>query len=239
MAQIRDQQLMPIGEPCDPARAVPLRVVAHLTEGIVLRHPLMLDALLAWAEANQEQSLAPLPGERHRTVEIPILREPDGRFHLCSQGFAVAESFELRYKNRRAPWHEMARLGTSKITRVHLAAGANKSYRVPYELQLLAGNRIEWWCLGDAGRIGPLLSLVHYLGKHRGSGKGRLDIHEQPWTVEDCEAWPGFPVLRDAQPLRPLPLDFSGLSDDAPRAYRTLSYPYFDHTAEEELACPQ
>jgi hypothetical protein len=213
--------------------------VAHLTEGIVLRHPLMLDALLAWAVANQEQVLPPLPGEQHRPVEIPILREPGGRFHLCSQGFAAVECSELRYKNRRAPWHEMARLGTSKITRVHLAAGANKSYRVPYELQLLAGNQIEWWCLGDAERIRELLSMIHYLGKHRGSGKGRLDIHRQAWTVEPCEPWgDGFPVLRDGMPMRPLALDYPGLYGGANREFRTLTFPYFDHTREQEVACP-
>lgn len=236
MAAIADQLV--IGTPCDPARSEPLHVVARLTEGIVLRHPLMLDALLAWAVANREQVLPPLPGEPSPIVEIPVMREPQGRFHLCSQGFAVAECYELRYKNRRAPLQQMARLGTRKITRVRINVGENKSYRVPYELQFLSGDRIEWWCFGDRARIVELLRAVHYLGKYRGSGKGRLDIHGQPWTVEPCEPWDGFPVLRDGLPLRQLPLDWPGLRDDAPRAFRVLGYPYWDHTAEEELACP-
>ena len=45
MAPQRDQFV--IGEPCEAADAKPLRIVARLTEGIVLRNPLMLDALLA------------------------------------------------------------------------------------------------------------------------------------------------------------------------------------------------
>lgn len=229
-------KLVTIGEPC--AKGEPLRVIAHLTEGIVLRSPLMLDGLLAWAEANKEQRLPPLPGEPGLTVEIPIEREPQGRFHLCSQGFGKAEAHELRYKNRRAPWVEMARMGTSKTTRVQISTGANKSYRVPYQLTQLADNQIEWWCLGDAERIRELLSMVRYLGRHRGSGKGRLDIHGTPWTIEPCASWPGFPVLRDGLPLRPLPLDWPGLSAQSATTFRTATYPYWDYSRQELCACP-
>lgn len=227
-----------IGEPCDPARAEPLHIVAHLTEGIVLRHALALDALLAWAVTSQEQRLPPTPGDDVPQVEIPILREPEGRFHLCSDGFSTVERYELRYKNKRAPAQEYARLGTIKIRRVDISAGVNKGERKPYELQLLKGSRIQWWAIGDAERVRGLLSLVHYLGKHRGSGKGRLDIHGTPWTVEGCESWgEGFPIVRDRKPMRALPLSWPGLHD--PRtAFRPLSYPHWDRTAEELCAVP-
>jgi hypothetical protein len=227
-----------IGQPCDPARAEPLHIVAHLAEGIVLRHQLAIDALLAWATAAREQVLPPLPGDDAARIEIPIMREPAGRFHLCSLGFAVPEQHELRYKNKRAPAYEYARFGTSKIRRVDIGAGPNKGERKPYELQLLEGDRIEWWALGDAERIRARLSVVHYLGKHRGNGKGRLDLHGTPWAVDRCEPWgDGFPVARAGKPMRTLPLDYPGLRD--PRtAFRPLSYPYFDRTQEELLAVP-
>ncbi len=227
-----------IGEPCDPAKTEPLRVVAHLTEGVVLTYPLMLDALLAWAESSKEQRLPPLAGRPGPLVEIPVMRVPGGQFHLCSQGFGAESMREVRHKHRRSPWQEMARFGTKSIRRVDIAAGPDKSYRVPYSLTHLEQNEIEWWCIGDRERIASLLSLVHYVGKHRGSGKGRLDIHGTPWTVEPCDPWEGFPILRDGLPLRQLPIDWPGLRADSPRAWRPLSYPYFDHTAEEEVACP-
>ena len=231
MATVSSEQL---GSPCGSGE--PLHIVAHLKTGVVLTRPLMLDALLAWAVANQERRLPPLPGEDSPTIEIPIQRSKCGRFHLCSQGHAVRELSEVRHKNRRPPAMEYARLGSSKIRRVDISVGANKSYRVPYELRLLEGDRIEWWCLGDADRILSLLSMVHYLGRHRGSGKGRLDLHGTPWTVEPCETWDGFPVVRDGEPLRQLPVDW-----DLPggiKTFRNLTYPYWDKTREELLLCP-
>lgn len=226
-----------IGEPCDPERAEPLRVTARLAEGVVLRHPLILDGLLAWAVTSAEQSLPPVSGREPEPVAIPVALEPRERFHLCSEGFATVEARELRYKQRRAPVMQYARLGNAKITRVDIAAGANKGLRIPYELQLLAGGTIEWWCVGDRERIMGLLSCVHYLGKYRASGKGRLDLHGTPWTVEPCETWDGFPLLRDGRPLRHLPLDWPGLGEHS-QQLRPLSFPYFDHTREELCACP-
>lgn len=215
----------------------PLHVVAHVAESVVLRSPLMLDALLAWAVAAERNLLPPLAGQEPEPIEIPIEREPDKRFHLCSEGFAQVVEREQRYKNRRAPVMQYARLGNDKIRRVDIAAGPNKGYRVPYELQLLDGGRIEWWCLGETVEIRRLLGLVRYVGKHRGSGKGRLDIHGTPWTVEPCETWEGFPVVRNGKPLRPLPLDWQGLHEPR-RGFRCLTFPSWSHANETLCAIP-
>ena len=228
MAQVSGQQL----------NVTPLRVVARLAEGIVLRSPLMLDGILAWVVTARERRLAPLAGQGFDPIEIPIQLEPGGRFHLASRGIHEAEHAEVRYKNRRAPWVEYARLGSPKIRRVDIAAGVNKSYRVPYSLELLRDNEITWYCLGDAERIRELLVDVHYLGRHRGSGKGRLDIHGRPWLVEQCEPWPGFPVVdAEGRPMRQLPLDWPGVST-ARRSFAKLTYPYWDKTKEELCATP-
>lgn len=234
MAPQRDQLV--IGEPC--ASGQPLRVTAHVRESLTFRHPIMLDGLLAWVVAARERLLPPMPGEEPATIEIPIQREPGGRFHLCSQAIVHSDGSDLRYKNRRAPWHEYARLGSGKIRRCDISAGLNKGFRIPYSLTLPRGGDVSWYCIGDPERVADLLRDVHYLGKHRGSGKGLLDIHGQPWKVEECETWgDGFPVVSaDGEPMRPLPLDWTGSGQ---QSFRVLTYPYFDRTREEMLLCPR
>jgi CRISPR type IV-associated protein Csf3 len=129
----------------------------------------------------------------------------------------------------------MARLGSSKITRVDIAGGANKGLRLPYELRLIP--ELEWWCVGDAERIRMMLSKVHYLGDGRGRGHGKLDIANEPWRVERCEPWPGFPLVRDGLPTRPVPPDWPGLQDP-PLGYRVMTAPYFRHGDAELCAVP-
>lgn len=234
------QSELVVGEPCARERAEPLRVRARLAEGIVMRYPVMLDALLMRVVADQHQLLAPTAGARGATIEIPIARADRGDFHLCSEGVAGQREYELRHRNRRPVVYELWKLGSPKIKRVSIAVGANKGYRVPYELQLLKDGLIEWWCLGDRLRIAELLAHVHYLGRFRGVGHGRLDLWGDggPWRVEPCEPWEGFPVVRDGMPLRPLPQDWPGLIDP-PLSYRVLSPPYWDLTREQLLAVPQ
>lgn len=215
----------------------PIHVVAHLAEGVVLRSPLMLDALLIWATAARQQTMPPLPGAPVTRWSIPIARDTTDRFYLCSEGMVEADVSELRYKSRRPIFSQLARLGASSIRRMDTAAGANKQYRAPYERQLLAGSRIEWWCLGYAEQIRELLGLVRYVGRFRGSGSGRLDIHGKPWTVETCEPWEGFPVVRDGRPLRPLPPDHPRVSGGR-QSFRVLEPPYWDLAREELLICP-
>ncbi len=212
----------------------PLHIVANLTEGLSLRNPLMLDGVLMWAAAAASQHVAPLPGEQLDPIKIPIAQERG--IYLCSEGFAESGESELRHKHRRPPVQEYARLGSSKLRRADISVGVDKSLRIPY--QWTTCRRIEWWCLGDAEGIRRLLARVHYLGRHRGSGHGLLDIHREPWLVEPCEAWPGFPLVRDGQPMRPLPPDWPGI--ESPRlAYRVMRPPYYDHSSAELCAVPR
>lgn len=181
----------------------PLVVTARLLEGFATRSPIHLDALLAAAYAMREGMLLPPASEAEcRFIPLPLERSACGRFWMASVGEYVTRSDELRHKNRRAPWVEYARLGSSKIRRVQIATGENKSYRVPYEFTIPDGGLIRWWCIGDQEQVRGLLHLVHYLGKFRGSGKGRV----AQWKVDECEPWDGFPVMRDGAPLRNLPV---------------------------------
>ena len=182
----------------------PLAVTARLLEGFATRGPIHLDALLSAAYAMREGMLLPPASEAEcRAIPLPLERSACGRFWLASVGEFVSQDSELRHKNRRAPWVEYARLGEAKIRRVQIATGENKSYRVPYEFTIPANGEIRWWCIGDQEQVRGLLHLIHYLGKFRGCGKGRI----AQWSVDECEPWgEGFPVMRDGTPVRNLPV---------------------------------
>lgn len=183
----------------------PVRVQARLWEGLVLRHPVHLDALLQAAWCMREgRLLAPLSEADLIDIQLPLARSECGRYWLASAGALVPLASELRYKNRRAPWVEYARLGSDKIRRVQINFGENKSYRVPYEFTIPKDGLVTWWALGELGGVCELLQHVHFLAKHRGSGKG----HVREWKIEECEPWgDGFPVMRDGYPLRNLPVE--------------------------------
>lgn len=214
----------------------PLHVVAHVPGQIALPHgPLALDALLAAQVALELQ----LPPPRHAAdcvpIDIPIEKEPGGRFHLCSFSEHAFEEHDVRWVNRRAPVEQYQTIGTARIRRVRINAGVNKSYRLPLETGLLVDGRLDWWCIGAPEEMRRLLALVSYIGKKRSVGLGRV----ARWEVEPCEPWgDGFPVMREGMPLRTLPLDWPGLAPDAPRAEKTLTYPYWAHELEEVCACP-
>lgn len=219
-----------IGE--GPKKVEPLRIVAHLSEGVALRHPLHLDAILASVVAQRNQCMPPLPGEK-QGVEIPIQRELMNRFHMVSDGVCVVEVNEVRYKNGRAPWVEYARMGNAKIRNVKISMGQDKSVRRPYSFAIMAGDAITWWALGDREQILDLLRHVRYIGKFANTGKGRV----VRWDVEPCDSWHaswnGFPVLADGKPMRALPVDWPGVDSSAPQMMAPISYPYWDRTAAE------
>lgn len=213
-----------VGTPCDPARAEPLRVVAHLS-GPVVSVP-MLDSMLAALVALIERLPAVIVGEPYAEVDIPIQREPGGRFHLCSAPIYREERYETRHRNRRFPILEAQMLAGPSLKRVNVQNGPTKSFRIPYQQAHLLDDRVLWYALGDRARFEEMLGLIDYLGKQRGVGKGRV----VRWQVERVEEpWPGFPVVLDGTPLRPLPLDWPGVTR-ATRRLTPLSYPYHDQT---------
>lgn len=181
----------------------PLCITARLLEGLVVRHPIHLDSLLDGAYCARDGILlAPARLDDVQVHPLPLQRSACGRFWLCSVGEYVPVEQELRFKNRRAPWVEYARLGNAKITRVQINFGANKSYRVPYEFTIPDNGVMRWWARGERDEVLSLLHIVHYLGKYRNAGKGKI----ANWDVEPCESWDGFPVWRDGSPLRNMPV---------------------------------
>lgn len=213
----------------------PLEIIARLRGPIALPNgPLHIDALLAWAVCQREQRPPPRHADDCDPVEIPLAREPGGRFHLCSSSLLAWEERELHWVNRRAPVEQYQAIGDEKIRRVQITAGPDKSYRIPMETGHVVDDAVTWYALGDADGVADLLGDVGYLGKRRAVGFGRV----VEWRVAECAPWDdGFPVVRDGKPLRTLPEDWPGLVDP-PLAYRTLTFPYWDHAREELLACP-
>lgn len=181
----------------------PIAISAKLTEGFVVSHPIHLDSILSAAVAIRDGLVVPpTSASECKRFDLPIARSGCDRYWLASVGEYQSVSQEIRYKNARAPWIEYARLGGSKIRRVQLSTGHNKSYRSPYELSIPAGGIIVWWAIGYKVECENLLGLVHYMGKYRGTGKGKISR----WEVSECESWgDGFPVTRDGEPMRNMP----------------------------------
>lgn len=212
-----------------------LRVEARLHNPILLPSgTLALDGLLAAAVAMRDNLPPPVAGHVP-PLEVPLQREPGGRFHLASFAVAVVEERELRYTNRRFPMAEAQSLAEEKVRRISLSSGPNRGYRIPIEVGHLEGDSLTWWCVGEEEEVRALLHLITHLGKRRAVDYGRV----RKWVVEECAPWgEGFPVLREGRPLRPLPLDWPGLSPNVERGYATLTYPYWERHREVECAVP-
>jgi CRISPR type IV-associated protein Csf3 len=104
-----------------------------------------------------------------------------------------------------------------------MATGPNKAYRIPREIGIPRGGKVEAYCIGDREKIIALLSWVTHLGKQTSVGHGEVI----EWEVLPCESWQGFPVVKEGKPLRRLPPDWPGLEEPFAREYGTLSYPYW------------
>jgi hypothetical protein len=215
----------------------PLRVECHL-QGSVVRPP-MLDSLLVALTAMRDE-IPPVDCQPERMpirIDIPIQVEPGGRFHLCTEPQFVPVGAETHYKNRRFPVEQAAKLGDEKrVNRINISAGDEKSYRIPHSVGFIEGSTITWWCVGDKNKIEQLLRYCRYVGKFRGVGKGKV----RAWVVTECEPWEGFPVVREGRPLRPLPLDWPGLTDydEEERVLGSIGTCYWDYTAREVCAVP-
>lgn len=214
----------------------PLVITARVVGGVALADGIRLDGLLAYARSTELQ-LPPIqfqdpPAE----IEIPIAKEPGGRFHLCSDGIFEREAYSLSYFHKRTPISEFAAMGGGKIRRVDISTGVNKGYRIPLETAHLKGDVLTFYAIGDADRVVELLASITHLGRKRSFGFGRV----KTWEVREIEGdtWEGFPVLLKGLPLRALPLDYPGLDPDSKKSFTTLTFPYWDHSSKELLATP-
>ncbi len=220
----------------------PLRITARLERGIAspVRLP-RIDSLLAAVEAVYFLELDPPDPSKPTpfvSIDHVIERSPCGRYYRASFAEADVEEYERgRFVNRRFPLGEAQLLGGASLGSLNLQTGACKSFRTPIESAHLRADKIVWYVVGDADAIMARLRFVTGLGKRRAVGLGKLAL--DPWSVEPCETWPGFPVIRDARPLRALPLD--AMEPEAAQAfegYACLMYPYQETWREELCLVP-
>lgn len=197
---------------------------------------LALDGLVAAAVARRTGQPPAASAAECAPIEIPIMRETRGRFHLASGAQFAVDVRARSYTNRRFPTHEAQNIGCAKtMRRILVTAGSTKAFRLPREHLHLQHDEVAWFCIGDSDALLDLLHDITALGKRRAVGLGALVPGS--WRVEPIEPWDGFPVLRDGVPLRPLPLDWPGLVTYEP-GYARLTYPYWDRPNEALCATP-
>jgi hypothetical protein len=219
--------------------STPIVVRAYVPQAVYLpTDSVMLDALLAAAVATRDQIPPALtPGELV-PIDVPLVREPEGRFHLASAGHYEIEQYEARHIHKRTPIEEYKRHGKRSLGSVSIASGPDKPSRIPVSVAFVKNGTFTWWAVAvDADEIRSLLGLILSIGKRRGVGNGIV----QRWEVEPVEPWgPGFPVvLPDGTPTRNLPLDWPGVREDAPQRWGCLTYPYWLRPNEQQCYAPE
>ena len=210
----------------------PLRITAALTSPLAVQlFPLALDGLLA-AMVCDKAGLIEGVGERV-DVDVPLARSECGRFHLASVAHYIPLAYTLGHVHKRPAVTEMMHLGGPQIRTVTTATGPNKAFRIPQPRAHV--DKVRWWVVGDCEQVGELIRLVTNIGKKRSVGHGNVGS----WTIESCETWPGFPVLRpDGTPMRNLPMEYPGLGPEYSVGWGPLSYPYWEQTKMHEIAQP-
>ncbi len=214
----------------------PLRVQARIKTAISLPGaPLMLDSLLASVVAREQGVDAGFVATLQPTeIVIPVAKSECGQYHLASAAEYEWEERESTWVNRPSPVAAAQLFGSSKV-RIETSAGLSKPWRLPIATGWVKGDLLTWWCVGDADEIERLLRMVTHLGKRAAVGKGEV----AEWTVQQCETWAGYPVLRGGYPLRPLPTDTPGLAEDAYIADGRLTYPYWMQQGRDWVALPE
>jgi len=205
----------------------PLSVFCHLDGGseVLARHRrIQLDALLAAAVAEVSGLPPARAPEDVMPIEIPVAKEPGGRFHLCSCLMGDVELEEVRYVQRRFPVEQA--LHRSNMKSVNLSAGPRKNYRIPHASLRFREDLLVGHLIGDRDDVLRLLQTRTHVGGRRSVGAGRLD--PEAWSVLPVEPWEGFPVVSpEGLPLRPLPEDWPGIAEGAKKTFSRLTYPYW------------
>lgn len=216
---------------------VPLRITAHLEGGFSVSQDqgVGLDSLLMSVVAKLLQKTKAIRSVADLDeLEIPVSKHPSGRYYLASFGEYQVQDFEKRYLTKRPPITEYRRQSTLKS--IDIGAGPDKLQRDVVPILIPDRGLVQWYAVGDPARLFPLLHRAPSLGRRHAAGFGAV----YRWSCEPlmpAELWEGFPVLRDGCPLRPLPLDTSGLTTFREHTLRLLP-PYWLMEGQEPCAIP-
>ena len=192
---------------------IPLRITTRAPVGFVAGHPVHLDALLMSVVARRARPAhhAPQASAELVPLDVPLARSECGRYYLASAMMYESDGSETIHVSRRFPVRTAFRLGP-EIKRIDEKSGPHRAFRFPIERRHARGGLLAWYCLGEREAIVDLLSEVTHIGRKRHRGEGMLTLRGERWTVEPCEPWgEGFPVMREGEALRNLPLDTPGL----------------------------
>lgn len=213
----------------------PLTVRARLQGDVCLPWmPLALDALLGAAIATRDGLAPPASPQDVMPLALPLRRSSCDRYWLASFANYTVEQAGSKLMTKRPVIPEAQQLASRSTKRMDTGAGPNKGFLWRLPTLRLCDDTITWWCIGDQVEIRSLLDLIHYLGKKRSVGLGKVDS----WDVQTCEAWGNdFPVALAGRPLRSLPADYPGL-DNPELGYSVLDPPYWMPEKEELCAVP-
>lgn len=214
---------------------IPLHIACQVDGAVELRTPLALDALLGAALAQRRGLLPPGPGEAPTPLDIPLARSGCRRMYLASFSIYEFEAYDLRWRNRRFPVLEAQGMGGPKLRRINASLGPTKTKRVPREAQHLRDDRLDWYAVGTEAAVRDLLGDLEHVGASRGVGSGRV----RSWSVQAVDPWePGFPLVLDGRPLRPLPVEWPGVREsDCRIEMRTLEPPYWWEPSRRAVRC--
>lgn len=161
----------------------PLTVTAELRSPPVVAGPLLLDGLLYAGLGAELGATAPGGWADRATVDaaaedLPLARvEAGDTWWWAASQVATWGAEEQTHLHRRVEYRLLEQWTSARS--VNIAAGPDKMLRKPVymrtEMRLL-----RWTCVGDAVRIGELLSRVGHVGKYGAHGHGWVDR----WTIE-------------------------------------------------------
>lgn len=215
----------------------PLKVTAELS-GFVELGPAQLwpalDGILAAAVARSNGMIPPVSAADVLPIEIPVEREPGGRFHLATMGIPDDPRRDtITHLHRTPPVRQFTSLldPVAKFRRVDITAEPDKQLRIPKAATMIA--RVHWWCVGEHDGIESLLRGVTRIGARRRHGRGAVTR----WDIYPADPWDGFPVVRDGGALRNLPMDWPGLVEPI-EGFANLTFPFWMREREELLAVP-
>ena len=172
----------------------PLRISFTLDRPMrVPEFPIHLDALLAWSAVKEAEDMGhdtPFDAQEH----LPLAREGQG-------DDAVWCASQLLYRPLSTPEHVtlVKRYELDAIARRQgslIAGGPNKipMGTGPYKAFVL-GEPVVWvagvvaYALGEAERIGELLTRITHIGKRRGIGMGRVSATDIQADARAEHAW--------------------------------------------------
>lgn len=176
----------------------PLRVVAHLANGYIapVDGGLHLDGILSAACFSLYPSVINPTADRY-IIPLPLSLawvSPIGDPLWLATELRPADEAKLgvAYLHARYPVDRADLAGRRAVL---TSAGRYKDARLP--LAVTVADRVEGWCIGDAGQVKRLLDRIDYIGRKSAHGFGRVIKWEiaaapdvDPETILDRRAVP-------------------------------------------------